>query len=173
MIDKYARSIFNVLKEGFTIGVLSKVHKTYVGHDQSCDILGMIKEKSKFNDNYYHVLMDLDQDNISQAGVNIFNLSKLLSFDINIYKNMLLDCVTYSGISLLSALSYDNLSKNIFATGIAGGVINTVMQNYMTGHIDSTDFLYGMLASVIGIESIRDNNEVEIEDDFYPELDFF
>ncbi len=164
MLEKYARGkteYFKIFSRGFAVGGLGGLYKVYVGHDQSCDILGRIKDKSKFDDNYYTVYRDL----ISQTKVDFFNFKTLVSFDNLNYKGTLLSCLTCGITSLFSGISYDNLSDNIFALGVSGGVMNAIAMTIITGHTHGTDFVFGMIASMVGVQIMREVKEFELEDD--------
>ena len=174
MSEKYARDKTKYLKtisHGFAVGGLGEVYNTCVGHEKSCDVFGIIKDKSKFDDRYYSVYKDLSKDGIKQSGIDFFNLKSLLDFENTNYQDKILSCLTCSITSLFGAISYENLSKNILVLGITGGLLNAAAKTIITGHTHGTDFVFGIIASMVGVQIMRETKELEIEDDIlHPEI---
>lgn len=168
MSKKYARDktkYFKVISHGFAVGGLNELYNTCIGHDYSCDLFGLIKEKGKFDDSYYKVYKDLSKNRTKQAGIDIFNLKTLLNFDDLNYKDKLSGSLTCAVTSLFGAVSYDKLSENILTIGVAGGLINAVIKNIVTGHSHTGDFVFGLLASLVGVQIAKETKEIEVEDD--------
>lgn len=174
MSEKYAREktqYSKVITHGFAVGGVGELYKNCIGHDKSCDIFGIIKQKSKFDDGYYKVYTDLSKDKTQYIGTDFFNLSTLFDFDNANYKDKILSCLTCSITSLFGAISYDKLSDNILSVGVAGGIINSAIQTIITGHTHTTDFVFGMIASMVGMQIIRETKELAVEDDvLHPEI---
>lgn len=174
MLEKYAREktkYSKIFSNGFAIGGLGEIYSNCLGSNQSSNILDIIREKGKLNDDYYRIYQELTRNHTKIIGIDSINLQSLLMLDDFNYKDKLTSCLTCSATSLFGGLSYNNFTQDIWILGLAGGVINSLMKRAYIGHSNDSDFIFGAIASIVGAHIISESQEIMAEDDIlHPEI---
>jgi hypothetical protein len=165
MLEKYASSktkYSKILTYGFAVGGLNQTYENFMNCNNSSYLFNFIKEKSKLEDSYYKIYQELSGlHNKNMCSINFTNLLGVCDYVTG--KNQLMNCFTCSATSLVGSISYEKLTDNLLLVSLIGGLINSAIKTILTGFTSPTDFLFGMIASIIGVHVVTEMREDEID----------
>jgi hypothetical protein len=165
MLKKYASNntkYSKIFTYGIFCGGLGGTYNNYISYNQSSHLFHFIREQSKFDDNYYKIYKEVCNIHRPLTNNTFINFTEPLAMCESIFnKSNLTGCFTCGVSSVFSAISFKHLTDNLLLVGLIGGIINSGIKSLLTGYSNGTDFLFGMIASIVGIHFINEQDDYQ------------